>query len=161
MIAFAFDFLAILAYILILLGVSVTISTVMGGISLLTSPIAMNLLAFVTLVLPVVLYFALQEGSSQQATWGKRRARITVVNAQGARMTLGQSLLRSAIKFLPWQLAHMCVIYIWFGDDSSIFLIGAFLAQGVAILYVVCLWLSKRHLTPYDWIAGTCVVVVE
>lgn len=154
------DFLIIAGYILILLIIGVGIYFLSGGKTLLASPIAMNVLAFVILVLPVILYFALQESSPQQATCGKRRAKIRVVTVQGARMSLWQSLLRSAIKFLPWQLAHICIIYIWYGNQLTIFLIGSLVAQGLVIVYVLCLWLGKRHRTPYDWIAGTCVVGV-
>ena len=159
--AFMFDFLIIAAYILILLGIGVGITTLSGRGSLLASPIVTNVLAFVVLVLPVILYFALQESSSQQATWGKRHAKIKVTTVRGARMSLWQSLLRSAIKFLPWQLAHVCIIYIWYGSQSTIFLIGSLVAQGLVIIYIVCLWFSKKHRTPYDWIAGTYVVIAE
>jgi uncharacterized RDD family membrane protein YckC len=157
--AFMFDFLIIVGYILILLVIGVGVNFLSGEITLLASPIALNILAFVVLVLPVILYFAFQESSSQQATWGKRRAKIKVAPVQGARMSLWQSLLRSAVKFLPWQLAHVSVIYIWYGSQSTIFLIGSLIAQGLVIVYIMCLWLGKRHRTPYDWLAGTCVVV--
>jgi uncharacterized RDD family membrane protein YckC len=159
--AFMFDFLIIVGYILILLVIGVGINFLSGGLALLTSPIAMNVVAFVVLVLPVILYFALQESSPQQATWGKRRAKIRVTTVQGARMSVWQSLLRSAIKFLPWQLAHISVIYIWYGSQSTIFLIGSVIAQALVIVYIMCLWLSKRHRTPYDWMAGTLVVAVK
>ncbi len=158
-VACLFDFLIIGGYFLMLVAVGVCVNALTGGISFLESPIAMNILSFLTLVLPVVLYFALQEGSSRQATWGKLRAKIKVVQVQGIRMSLWQSVLRSAIKFLPWQLAHTCVIYIWFGNQSPVFLVGALVAQGLVIIYVAFLCFSKRHQTPYDWIAGTAVIV--
>jgi uncharacterized RDD family membrane protein YckC len=100
-IAFLFDFLIITGYLLILLGVGVGITILSGQVSLLASPIAMNVLAFSVLVLPVIGYFALQESSSQQATWGKHRAKIKVAAIEGARMSFWQSLWRSTIKFLP------------------------------------------------------------
>lgn len=159
-VAFVLDFLIIGGYILILFAVGVSVKAVTGKISFLESPITMNILAFFSLVLPVVLYFTLQERSSQQATWGKRCVKIKVVNAQGGRMYLWQSGLRSAIKFIPWQLAHTCVIYIWFGNQSPIFLIGALAAQGLVISYMICQWISKRHQAPYDWLAGAFVVTV-
>ena len=37
-----------------------------------------DLMAFITLVLPVILYFTLQESSPKQSTW-KRKAGIRVV----------------------------------------------------------------------------------
>lgn len=161
LIAFLFDFLTIVGYILVLLGIGVGITTLIGKSSLLASPIATNILAEVVLVLPVILYFAIQESSPQQATWGKRRAKIKVTTVYGARIIFWRSLLRSAIKFFPWQLAHICVIYIWFGNESITFLFGALVSQGLVIIYIVSLLLNKKHRTLYDWIAGTCVVVAE
>ena len=40
-----------------------------------------DVIAFFTLVLPTILYFTLQESSARQATWGKRKIGIRVVNA--------------------------------------------------------------------------------
>ncbi len=160
-IAFLFDFLIIFAYILILFGIGVGVVTITNGKLLLASAIILNVVAFVVLVLPVILYFTLQESSSRQATWGKRRARIKVTNAQGARINIWQSFVRSAFKFLPWQLAHISVIYLYFGNHSPIFGIGALVSQGLVIIYIISLWLGKKHQTPYDWIAGTYVVTAD
>ena len=160
-VAFVLDFIAIGGYILILLGVGMSLNAAPGGASWLASPLAMNVLSFSVLVLPVILYFSLQEGSAYQATWGKRRAKIKVVNARGTRVSLLQALLRSAIKFLPWQLAHMSITYIWFGKQSPIFFAGALAAQGLVGVYLLCLWLSKKHQTPYDWVARTFVILAD
>ncbi len=159
--AFLLDFLIIGGYILILAGAGFGLNTLTGGIPWLVSPIAMNTLSFLTLVLPVVLYFTLQERSSFQATWGKRRAGIKVVDCQGRRIGLWRALLRSVIKFLPWQLAHTSVIAIWFGSLSPLFPFLAYLSEGLVAIYVILLWVGKNHRPPYDWIAGTCVVLKE
>ena len=124
----------------------------------LTSPWAMDLFAFLVLILPVILYFSLQEGSRRQATWGKRRVGIKVVNAQGQRLSGRQALIRSAIKFSPWQLAHTCIFQIWFGQTSPWLIIGALLAQGLVVIYVVSILVSKEHRAPYDWLSGAYVI---
>lgn len=160
-IAFAFDFLIICGYILILVAVGIGLYSMTDAISLLASPLALDGFAFFVLVLPVILYFALQEGSSHQATWGKRRAKIKVVNAQGTRLSPWQALLRSTVKFLPWQLAHTCVIHIWFGNGSPIFLAGALAAEGLVGVYALSLWISKKHQTPYDLVAGAFVIFAD
>ena len=159
--AFLLDFLIIGAYILVLLGIGIGFNVLTGGTSLLASPIAMNILAFVILVLPVILYFALQESSVHQATFGKRRAKIKVANNQGGRIDFWQALVRSAIKFLPWQLAHMSVIYVWYSHQSSFSLFAVFVAEGLAIVYVIGLWFSKKHRTLYDLITGTFVIMAR
>lgn len=157
--AFVFDFLIIGVYLLFLFIIGFGINSITGGIALLASPLAMNILAFITVIMPVILYFSLQESSTYRATFGKRWAKIRVVNPQGARLTIWQTLLRSVVKFLPWQLAHTSVIYIQFGNQSPVFIVGALLSQGLVIIYIVFLLFSKKHQTPYDLIAGTYEVL--
>ncbi len=65
--------------------------------------------AFLLLVLPVILYFALFEHSSWQATWGKRKMGLRVIDRHGARLSLPRSLTRSLLKFAPWELTHACL----------------------------------------------------
>ncbi|MAT45619.1 MAG: RDD family protein [Anaerolineaceae bacterium] len=157
-IAFVFDFLLIAGYILILLIIGISLTAFPGITSLLNSPLATNILSFMVLVLPVILYFALQEYSTKQATWGKRRAKIKVVTKNGSRMSFSQSLLRSAVKFFPWQLAHICIIALWYGNQSTIYLVGAITAQAFVVVYFVSLWFNKKHQTMYDWVAGNYVI---
>jgi uncharacterized RDD family membrane protein YckC len=161
LLAFAIDFLSIATYILVLgvIGTSTMhLTTEFVG---LTSPWTMDLLAFVVLVLPVILYFALQEGSQRQATWGKRRVGIKVVNARGQKLSWLQALIRSAIKFLPWQLAHTCVIQIWSGQTSSWLIIGAVLAQGLVVINVLSILVTRDHRALYDWLSGAYVIFAE
>jgi uncharacterized RDD family membrane protein YckC len=159
--AFALDFLIIAGYILLVLAIGFGFRALMGEIPLLASPLAMDVLAFTALVLPVILYFTLQEGSSRQATWGKRRIKMKVVDAQGAGLNFWQALVRSVVKFLPWQIAHTSIIHIWFGDQSPVFLAGAVLSEALVVVYLLCLWLDKKHRAPYDWIAGSFVNPAE
>lgn len=159
--AFALDFMIIAAYILILLGIGFGLNAITGGIAILSSPLAVDALSFVVLVLPVILYFAVQEGSSHQATWGKHRMNLKVVNAQGSRLQPWQTLLRSVLKFLPWQLAHTSVINMWLGNQAPIFMVGALAAQGLVIIYILGIWLNRKHQAPYELAAGTFVISTE
>lgn len=158
-IAFAIDFLPIAAYILVLGGIG-TISMRFTN-ELLVSPWTTDLFAFLVLVLPVILYFALQEGSQRQATLGKRKVGIAVVNAEGQKLRWRQALIRAALKFAPWQLAHTCVIQMWFGQTSSWLGVGAVLAQGLVVIYVLTILITKAHRAPYDWLAGAYVIAAE
>ena len=88
LLAFAIDFLLIAVYILFLVGIGVVTMRLTSELVVLASLWTMDLLAFLVLILPVILYFALQEGSQRQATRGKRWVGITVVNAQGAKAEL-------------------------------------------------------------------------
>lgn len=58
------------------------------------------------ITLPISLYFILCECSKWQVTLGKRKMGICVVDAFGHRISIGRSALRTAVKFLPWEIAH-------------------------------------------------------
>lgn len=161
LLAFLLDFSVVTGYILFLLAIGIGISLLGYKPQLLETPAGLNVISFGILVLPVMLYFSLQEGSRRQATWGKRRQRIKVITTLGGEPGFWRSMWRSFVKFLPWNLAHVCVISLSFGNESPIYLIGAIAAQGLAVVYVAGLWIGKKHRTVYDWLLGTCVVEEE
>ncbi|MEK6282639.1 MAG: RDD family protein [Acidobacteriota bacterium] len=158
LLAFAIDFLPIAVYILALVGIGVGTTHITGELVILASPWTTDLLAFLVLILPVILYFTLQESSQRQATWGKHKMGIKVVNAQGLKLSGRQALIRSAVKFFPWQLAHTCVIQIKFGQTSPWLTIGALLAQVLVVTYVLSIIISKEHRAPYDRLSGAYVI---
>jgi uncharacterized RDD family membrane protein YckC len=113
--AFAYDYGVIFGYLLVLslAGSFLTFGPVRHyWTDLVSTPLRTDVLAFVTAVLPVVLYFALGECSASAATWGKRRVGLRVVGPGGERPTFLRSLARSVLKFLPWQMAHTAMLHI-------------------------------------------------
>lgn len=168
--AFLFDSLIILAYIVGLVGVGFGIRTTVGPLeevfAFFATPIAKDALAFLTLILPVILYFALQESSPKQATWGKRKAGIRVVNLNGSTLTRKQAFVRSLIKFLPWQIAHTSIYHIEglpFApvEPSPLVMAGFVLVYLLVGIYAASALFSKKQRTPYDWAAGSYVVEGE
>jgi uncharacterized RDD family membrane protein YckC len=166
--AFLFDYLVIVAYAVVLVAITfgvVTISNSLGrSVTWPDDPLRADLLAFVTLVLPVILYFTLQESSPRQATWGKRKAGIRVINSDGGRLAKTQAFVRSALKFLPWQIAHTSLFHIegWPSapaDPTPLVIAGFVLVWVIVAAYVGMLLVSKDHRTPYDWAAGAHVIV--
>ena len=82
--AFCFDFAVVAGHLAVLLGIGMGLAGGgAAGFRQLT-PGTTDLVAFLLAVLPASLYFALQEGSPSQATWGKRRAGIRVASPAGA-----------------------------------------------------------------------------
>lgn len=118
-----------------------------------------ELFGFVTITLPVSLYFAIMEASLRQATWGKSRARLKVVDIkEGKPLSLARSLGRTTMKFIPWELSHACIWYIRFHPESSWpFTIGIIVVFLLVGLNMTLLVLSRTHQTLYDIIAGTTV----
>jgi len=166
--AFAFDYLIIFAYIVALAGVNYGIILSGGTFEKISpffaSPIIKDAVAFLTLILPVILYFTLQESSPKQATWGKRKVGLRVVNVNGEALTKAQAFARSLIKFLPWQIAHTSIYHIEglpFApvEPSPIVIAGFVLVYLLVGIYIASALISKKHRTPYDWASGSCVIV--
>jgi uncharacterized RDD family membrane protein YckC len=165
--AFTLDYLPIAVYIILLFGISVALTWVMNtlgrSVSWPENPLVGDLIAFLTLVLPVILYFSLQESSSRQSTWGKRRVGLLVVNEKGERLTFGRAFIRSFLKFLPWQIAHTCLFH-WEGwpfapaKPTMMVLVGFSLVYLLVGTYIASALISKRHRTPYDLVAGSVLV---
>lgn len=124
----------------------------------LASALAADAFAFVTLVLPVIVTFAVQESSPRQATFGKRRLNIRVVDRTGMRLTRARSLGRSVVKFAPWQLAHTAVFNLMAGGTSTVLLVMSITAQALVVASVVAMTLDRQHRALHDWIARTRVV---
>ena len=168
--AFAFDYLIICGYIILLIGTTLVVIKISSllGLSLRWSdnPILADLMAFVTLILPVILYFTYQESSSKQSTWGKRKANIRVVDVNGDRLTRGQAFVRSLGKMIPWQIAHTSLFHIP-GWPLAVTMphpaaITGFICVYILVgFYIAAVFISKKHRTLYDWLSGSYVIVDE
>ncbi|MGH2495713.1 MAG: RDD family protein [Ktedonobacteraceae bacterium] len=167
-VAFLLDYLIIAAYlvILVIIGVGLGFGPLRSAFqAMFANPNISEFSAFLLLVLPVILYFALFECSSWQATWGKRKRGLRVIDARGNRLSLPRSFVRSLLKFVPWELTHACLWRIpgWPlapATPSPIIIAGLVLVWVLVAAYLVSMFVSKKHQAFYDWIAGTYVIVV-
>lgn len=62
-----------------------------------------------TVSLPVWLYFSGYESSPSQATPGKRWLGLRVNSIDGRRISFVRAFLRTIIKLLPFEIAHICI----------------------------------------------------
>jgi uncharacterized RDD family membrane protein YckC len=97
-------------YIIILAVVGFSLTFIVGPLPI-ASPWIMDLIAFLTAILPVMLYFTLLEGGSAQATWGKRWVGIQVTAVNSQPVTYGRVFVRSFIKFDGNWPIPACFIY--------------------------------------------------
>ncbi len=121
-------------------------------------------LVFATVILPIMLYFAVSESSRWQATIGKRVLRLQVTDDHGGRPPLLRTLLRAVVKFAPWELAHTGIWHVPgtpFVSEPAAFSYGIWItALLLALWWFASIWLGDGR-TPYDRIAGTVVTRVS
>jgi len=122
-----------------------------------------ELLGFVFLTLPVILYFSFSECGQWNATWGKRRLGLVVLDIHGRRPGIGQTLLRNSIKFLPWKIAHFFVYrLVQYSTETRStagwVMGGLIMSMLLALLYFVLIFAGKRHRSVYEILSGTQVV---
>ena len=162
--AFGLDYLVIAAYLIAVVGVGVVLRLIAPDLAgaLFGNPLLGELIGFLVLTLPVTLYFALSERSDAGATWGKRRMRLRAVTDDGRRLSLGRSLARSGLKFVPWELSHALIWQFSAAGTNP----PAILDVGLVVVWVLIglnllsALLDQRRRTLYDRIAGTVVVKV-
>jgi uncharacterized RDD family membrane protein YckC len=165
--AFAVDYLLIAIYLVLLGGVGGALRRRTG--MALEAPrtrrgrLLGQAMSAGALTLPVALYFALNEAAPGQATPGKRALGLRVVGTAtaGGRLPLRRSLLRSAVKLAPWEVAHAALWQTpgWPArpEPGAATVTGAALALLGAAWYTACLFTGDRR-TPYDRAAGSRVV---
>lgn len=123
-----------------------------------TTPMASDVLGFLTLVLPVTVTLAAQEASRNQTTFGKRRLGFVVTSRAGDRITFARSMARSGVKFLPWQLAHTGVFHMIAGSTDPVFMGLAIGAQVLVLGDVAVMLVHPEHRAIHDLLAGTKVI---
>jgi uncharacterized RDD family membrane protein YckC len=163
--AWFLDYLVIAAYLVVLTAVSLGLqatplrSTFNAAMS---SAVTAELLGFVFVTAPVVLYFAFLEQSSWQATLGKRALGVVVAGVSRGRLSTGRALVREAVRFLPWEMSHALLWRVALAPDKSTVSGGTtwgFAAVYLLVfVYLVTLFVGSQHRTIYDRVAGSVVL---
>lgn len=157
MIEFLFDYLFILAYLLILfLGSMLIYIIFFNGIPEFTE-IQSQCLVFLTSVLPIILLFTYLDYKNN-GSFGKAKAGLELVYQK---KTVQASLIRNVIKFLPWQLGHMGTIHGFYSNFDGLSIILSILATllAISLLAMTLFRKDKRHLG--DLLACTQVQLKE
>jgi uncharacterized RDD family membrane protein YckC len=132
--AFALDYAWIAAWLILVVALGILLGLVAPGLqdALFGNPITGQLTGFLLITLPVALVFVLSEASPAGATPGKRRMGLRVVTGHGDRLSLGRSIARTGLKFLPWELTHAVI---WRFSAPGV--PDAVLTAGLALVWVL------------------------
>jgi len=150
--AFGLDYIIIAFYAGVLFGATTFLD--IGDLS----PTEGQFVGFLTLTLPVFLYFYLMEISSKAATIGKRVMNISVYS--DSEKSSQKVFMRNVLKFLPWEIAHFgihwIVYYSSLDQSPPAWVWGALILPQVVVLgYIVSIVLYKGESSLYDKIANT------
>lgn len=110
-----------------------------------------------TISLPSWLYFIFQERSQARATLGKRLLGLSVTDLRGQRIGWGRATLRTAVRFLPWELTHLSLMLpvpLWWEAQPDI-RPGLIVANGLLVAYLGAVLLTPRRQSIDDLVAGT------
>ena len=141
---FLFDYLFILAYLVLLfLGSMLIYIIFFNGVPEFTE-IQSQWLVFLTSILPITLLFTFLDYKND-GSFGKVKAGLELVYQK---KTMQASLIRNAIKFLPWQLGHMGTIHGFYSNFDVLFIVLSISATLLAVLLLAMTMLrkDKRHL---------------
>ena len=158
--AFLLDFLIIAAYGIFVLGTLFFFFRPNITPLFSHSPVTAELTGFLMMTFPVSLYFILSEYSKWQGTWGKRKMGICVAGDEGCRIGIGRSITRTAIKFMPWEIAHFGIWRYMLPNPFSENTISIILTSVnlIIIIYLILPLTNRKKRNLYDWIAGTVVI---
>lgn len=163
-VAVGLDYLVVAAYVavVVLAGVALLALAPKFSRELFGQPLSAEATGFLTLTLPVTLYFSLTEASVSGATWGKRRMTLRVVGPHEQRLSLLRSLLRGAWKFAPWELAHAGIWQLRFAEGNrGALAIGLLSASWILVIADgACAVVRRDHRALHDLVSGCRVVAV-
>ena len=158
--AFLIDYVLIFAYLIVLAIVGVLFAPVVRPLFS-GSLVVAQLSGFLTVTLPVSLYYIASETRFGGQSFGKRKAGIRATAADGGAIALPRSVLRTALKFLPWELSHFLVyrlVAVGEGDVPTQYALVGGLVYALMFAYLLSAIFTKRKQALYDLVAGTQVV---
>ena len=159
--AFVWDYFVILGYLILLAVFGLILDQISGTAQwMFANRVRAQVSGFLLGTLPVMLYFAAGEASPGQATWGKRKMKLKVMDQNGERVHFPRAFARTLLKFIPWELSHALIWQLRFLPDTS----SAVINYGFALVYILvglnlaCSSMTSSRQTVYDLLAGTYVM---
>lgn len=155
--ALGLDYLAIVAYLAVLAVVMFAVYQLAFGAVPRFSAWQSQAITFVTSVAPIAAYAIWRESRPPYGTFGKHRIGL-MMRYSGS--PLRGAVIRNAIKFLPWQLAHTAVIEGMYTGFSGWLVWLPYTISIVLVLVLTGMVLFRRdHRHLGDMLAGAKVII--
>jgi uncharacterized RDD family membrane protein YckC len=156
LIAFALDWVVIAAWGGLLFGGVMLVSN--GSPQPFSGPWMSQAAGFVSMTLPVTLYFSVMESSRFGASVGKLLTGLRVRALHGRQLSFPRALARTVLKFVPWELGHLVAQQAVFSGEGGF---PAWVYVPMLLSFLLPLWwvgsIVARGHAPYDHWAGARV----
>jgi len=115
---------------------------------------------FLSISLPMWLYFTLTESTPYQATVGKRLMGLKVTDLEGQRLSLPAALWRTICKLGFFEIGHLSFLFPtpMFDEPNPSFRIGFAIVITLMILYYALTFITPRRQSLHDLVVKTLVV---
>ncbi|WP_026703133.1 RDD family protein [Salibacterium aidingense] len=160
--AFLFDYLLMAAYGAVLFFLSTVLFPSIqqwfsGGAA------TAQTVGFLLVTLPVSLYFIVSDSVIGGQSFGKRKTGIQVVDHQYHALSVPRAVVRTVLKFLPWELSHSMVYRMvdsGGGDVPWELYLQVALVYFFIFTYVLLAVFTKKKQSLYDKLTGTQVIKI-
>ena len=115
---------------------------------------------WITISIPVWLYFTYFDSVRSKGTYGKRVMGLTVLDNNNQRIGLWKSFQRAILKLLPWELSHVGIIFptpMYFEEEPSVRVLSI-VAITLLIAYTLSIILNSDNRSLYDNLLRTKVI---
>lgn len=113
------------------------------------------LAAVLSFSLPAWLYFCLSDQSKTGATLGKKILGVRVFSTKADRINLWRALARTAIKLLPWELAHIFGFGLAEQVSSQVQSAGLIASNALVIAYLAIFLVTGGKRSLHDILVHT------
>ncbi len=164
--AFLIDYIVIIVYAGLLLGIVTLIYSITGETYSNQSPQKGQLIGFITLTIPVILYFTLMESHKGQATLGKLIFKLKVTDEQFGKPNFNRLILRNTLKFTPWEIAHFGVHWSFYFSAQNIqppfwTWLALISPQIIIVIFILQICVNKENRSTYEVLSKTRVITNE
>jgi uncharacterized RDD family membrane protein YckC len=123
------------------------------------SSINMQLYVLTSISIPVWIYFAYFDSEKSKGTFGKRIFKLEVKDNKNQKISFGKSLLRTILKLLPWEIAHIGIIFptpLYYENEPAVRILS-YIGLLLLAIYFISIWTDSKKRSIYDKVIGTIV----
>jgi uncharacterized RDD family membrane protein YckC len=172
LLALFIDYIVVVGWIAVITGVSAALflgtSSGYPNVLGMFGPFGAELIFFTILTLPIGVYLYVMESGRKHATFGKRVAKIQVANVGRGAVSRKQIFVRTVVKLLPWEFAHMLIwqlqyffyVHGYQADVPGWIITGLIIANVIPLIYLYLALFSKDGRSVHDLLAKTVVEAV-